>query len=461
MKSIDNIKTENTIQCPECEHVFAIGVALTSQLHEKIDAELRAAYDAHLQKERENLTRELTRAANAEAARANAAKLAELETAAAEREAALKRYQAQLETTRREAGQRARDEFAGERKSLEEELVQQRAALSDLRKNEVELRREKARLETARQELEVLNARTLDAERVRLRDELTRTLDAERTRLRQELASVHTETQRLRETEHAQQTDALRRQVEDLRRRLDAGGEQRRGEAGEVRLEAVLRESFPTDAIEAIQRGVNGADVRQRVCSPAAKPCGVILYESKHTAAWNAQWTAKLRDDQRREQADVAVLVTAVLPKAVTTFALVDGVWVTSVACLPSLALALRLSLLQLASHRQAAINRGEKAEELFDYVTSDQFSQRIESVVFRIQHMQRDLEKEQNAMTKIWKRRGKQLKGVMESITGAYYDLEAITGAGASPEFASLDFADAVEDGNEANSPQQQPALL
>ena len=101
-------------------------------------------------------------------------------------------------------------------------------------------------------------------------------------------------------------------------------------------------------------RGVNGADVRQRVCPPGQRPCGTILYESKHTAAWNPKWTAKLRDDQRAEQAEVAVLVTAVLPKEIATFALVDGVWVTSLACLPGLALALRLGLLQLATHRQA-----------------------------------------------------------------------------------------------------------
>ena len=239
---------------------------------------------------------------------------------------------------------------------MEEEITRQRTALSDLRKHEIELRQEKARLEAAKQELEVQAARALEADRVRLRDEFTRMADAERVRVRQESESVHTEAQRLREVEHAQQTDALRRTVEDLRRRLDAGGEQRRGEAGELRLEAVLRESFPADTIEAIQRGVNGADVRQCVCSPAAKPCGTILYESKLTTTWNPQWPGKLRDDLRREQADVAVLVTAVLPKAVTTFALVDGVWVTSVACLPSLALALRLGLLQLASHRQATV---------------------------------------------------------------------------------------------------------
>lgn len=457
------MKNENAIKCPKCEHTFPLGDALTGPLYAKIDAELRASYDARALKERDSLVRDLTRAAQAEAARANAAKLAEYETVAAEREAALKRAQAQLETTRREAGQRAREEAIAERKALEEEVALQRVALSDLRKHEVELRQEKARLEAVKHEIELQAARALEADRVRLRDEFTRMAEAERVRVRHEIGSVNAEAQRLREVEHVQQTDAMRRQIDELRRRLDAGGEQRRGEASELRLEAMLRESFPADTIEPVQRGVNGADVRQRVCSSASKPCGTILYESKHTAAWNSQWTSKLRDDQRREQADVAVLVTAVLPKAVTTFALVDGVWVTSVACLPSLALALRLSLLQLAAHRQAAVNRGEKAEELFDFVVSEQFAERIQAVVHTIQDMQTELEKEQNAMTRIWKRRGKQLQEVLTSVTGCYFDLEAITGAETQADFASLDFADVVATGNKANltKPSPQPALL
>ena len=213
-------------------------------------------------------------------------------------------------------------------------------------------------------------ARALDIERVRLRDELNRTLDAERVRVRLELASTHSETEKLREAEHAQQNEGLRQQVEELRRKLEAGGEQRRGEVCEVRLEEVLRAAFPGDTIEAVARGVNGADVRQRVCPPGAKPCGTILYESKHTAAWSARWPAKLRDDQHAERAEVAVLVTAVLPKEVTHIALIEGVWVTTPACLPGLALLLRTGLLQLATHRQAVIGRGEKMELVYAYLT-------------------------------------------------------------------------------------------
>ena len=207
----------------------------------------------------------------------------------------------------------------------------------------------------------------------------------------------------MREAEYTQQTNGLRRQVEELSRKLESGGEQRRGEVCEVRLEEVLRGAFPGDTIEAVARGVNGADVRQRVCPPGAKSCGTILYESKHTAVWNRAWPAKLRDDQRAERAEVAVLVTAVLPKDVTHITLIDGVWVTSFACLPGLALLLRMNLLQLASHRQAVIGRGEKVELVYAYLTGDQFKRHVESLVSTYADMGTDLLKEKRALTTTW----------------------------------------------------------
>ena len=181
------MKTNHTITCPECQHSFSIESAFANQLRGKIEAEVQASYDARFAKERDTITRELTRTAQAEASRSHAVRVAELETAAIESDAALKRAQAQVETTRREATKLAREEFQAERAALETEMSRhceashearkefqaqvsamdeqfqdQRNALELARSTELELRREKARLEGSRQELEVEVARKLD-----------------------------------------------------------------------------------------------------------------------------------------------------------------------------------------------------------------------------------------------------------------------------------------------------------
>ena len=407
-----------TINCPSCNHAFPIEAAFTNQLRGKLEAEIRSGFDARLVEERKTLTASLTRAARAEAERSTAARLGELEAVAAERDIALKRAFAKLETAGEEAAARVRSEMGVKFVSMDDEIERQQKTIITLRKQELKMTEEKAKLEERQHELEMQNARAIETERARLRAEHTRVIEAERVRVREELASAHAEAKDLREAEFATQTDALRRQVDELRRKLEAGGEQQRGEVCEVRLEEVLRAQFPSDTIEAVAKGVNGADVRQRVCSPGAKSCGTILYENKHTAAWSPRWTTKLRDDQRAERADVAVLVTAALPKQVTTFALVDGVWVTNLACLPSLALALRMGLLQLASHRQAAVGRGEKMELVYAYLTGDSFKRHVESLVATYEDMGKDLFSEKNVLTKMWKRRERQLGRVTASIT-------------------------------------------
>ena len=48
--------------------------------------------------------------------------------------------------------------------------------------------------------------------------------------------------------------------------------------------------------------------------------------ESKRTKNWSDGWLAKLRDDQRAAKAEIAVIISQVLPKGVETFGLVEGV---------------------------------------------------------------------------------------------------------------------------------------
>ena len=456
------MKTENTINCPNCQHSFPLEAAFANQLRGKIDNELRTGYDTRLAEERKTLTRELTCTAKAEAERTFATHLAGLEALAAEREVALKRAHAKIATTGEEAAIRAREEFSAERKGLEDELARQRSAVADLHKNELELRREKVRLEGARQELEVQSARALDAERIRLRDALSRTLDTERIRVREELASAHFEAQKLREAEYNHQTVQLQQQVEELRRKLSAGGEQRRGEVCEVRLEELLRGVFPADTIEAVARGVNGADVFQRVCPPGgAKACGTIIYENKHTAAWNPRWLSKLKDDQLAECAEIAVLVTATLPKEVTTFALIEGVWVTSFACLPSLAHVLRVGLIQLATYRQAVVGRGEKIELVYAYLTSENFRRHVEAVFDAVSQMDQDLDKEKRATTAAWNRRTKQLDRLTEAMAGLYGDLQGIAGSGALPIIEALELTTLLEDSQRGDEQVKQVMLV
>jgi hypothetical protein len=295
---------------------------------------------------------------------------------------------------------------------MREQLKDQAQALEEARRQELALRRRERELERQQADLEIAIERQLAAER--------QTIVAE---TQERLA----EAQRLKDAEKERQLADMRRQIEDLKRKAEQGSQQRQGEAGEDELEATLRAAFPGDDISGIGQGVRGADVQQIVVDARGARCGAILWECKNARHWSDAWIAKLKEDQRALHAEVAVLVSACLPRGCARFALVDGVLVTDFACAASLAAVLRANLLQLAQARHAATNKEETLELLSRYLSGVEFRQRVEAVIDAFTAMRKDLEQERRAAERQWARRAKQIDAVTFNVSGMYGDLQGL----------------------------------
>ena len=194
-------------------------------------------------------------------------------------------------------------------------------------------------------------------------------------------------------------------------------------------LRDLLERSFPADSVDDVPKGMNGADLLQRVRSSEGRDCGLIVWESKRTRSWSDDWLPKLRDDQRAVGAACAVIVSQVLPSGVRHFALVEGVWVCAWEYAAALGTALRLGLVDVATARQAAEGRGEKMQMLFDYLTGTEFKLRVEGFVEAFRDMQEDLESEKRAMLTRWNYRSRLMQRARDNITAFCGDLRGIAG--------------------------------
>ena len=125
----------------------------------------------------------------------------------------------------------------------------------------------------------------------------------------------------------------MQRQIEVLKQKAEQGSQQLQGEVQEMELESLLAAKFPTDLVEPVPKGEFGGDILHKVHSPSGQTCGSILWESKRARNWSDTWLGKLRNDQRAAKADVAVLVSRVLPKETVAFDFIDGVWVVEPRC--------------------------------------------------------------------------------------------------------------------------------
>jgi hypothetical protein len=401
--------TEPTIVCPNCRTEFPLTESLAAPVIQATERRYRALLDEKNREIAERETgleqREVSLAKEKAAIDAQVA-----EKLGAER----KRIAAEEAANARRLLAADLDHKAKEVADLQGILKQRDEKLAEAQKVQAELMRKQRELDDARREMDVTIETKVQASLAAVREKAKQ--DAE-------------DALKLRVAEKEEQIASMQRQIEELRRKAEQGSQQLQGEVQELELEATLKSRFPHDEIAPVPKGEFGGDILQRVIGPGGQPCGTILWESKRTKNWSDGWLAKLRDDQRKAGADVALIASNVLPKGVNGFDHVDGVWVTETRCAMALAVALRVSLIEVAAARQASEGQQTKAEMMYRYLTGQRFRHRVEAIVERFTEMQKDLDTERKAMTRLWAKREAQIRGVIESTAGMYGELQGIAG--------------------------------
>jgi hypothetical protein len=301
--------------------------------------------------------------------------------------------------------------------------------LDDLRRQAAEKDHQLAKAQQA--ELEVrARTRALEEKERTVELEIARRLDQESSKVRDETARRLSEEYRLKDAEKDKKLQDAIKANEELRRRLQQGSQQTQCEVLELELETLIKNTFPLDHVEPVPKGAIGADLIQRVIDKAGHPCGSIVWEAKRTKAWNDGWIQKLKDDQRLVKAELAILLTEVLPKDCGNFGQVSGVWVTNPQCAMSLAIALRSQLIEIERTKLAAVGKNEKMEVLYRYLSGSEFKQRVEAVVEAFIEMQEDLQEERRIFERRWSKREKQIQRVISNASGMYGDFQGLIGA-------------------------------
>ena len=477
---------EGLITCPNCGHEFEISDALTGRIREHLKTELQQEVarreadvtkrakalrekEGELARNRETLDEQIAaklkeRLAETEqkavkkAEAQYADRMAELEETLKERDEAITAFRAEERAFRKKerelaeakealdieierrlneerdelreaAAQKAGEKYGEQVAELKKTLDERENAIKEFRQQEVELRKRQRELEEAKEAAEL---------------DIARKLDEERSRIREEAAKKSAEEHRLKDLEKDKVINDLRSALVDMKRKAEQGSMETQGEVLEQDFEAQLKSFFPHDDIQPVPKGIRGADLIQHVRTPLGVECGVLLWETKNTKAWNAQWIPKLRDDMRETRATVAILVSVALPEGTARFGQIEGVWVSDPLSAIPLAAALREQLVAVSRERTASEGKNEKMEALYRYLAGAEFKQKIEGIVEAFSSMQDQLNQERRAMERHWKQREKQIQRVVKNTVGLYGDMQGIIG-GQIPAIPALEL-----DGND-----------
>ncbi len=390
------------IQCPNC----ATDIDVSAVLSQQLEAELKQQYQQQsekfqklqqqieadkqtLQQQQDNYKKNLDEAVQQQ----------------------LKTEQKKLEI---QIKSRLESEQAEQIKAMQQELQEKSEQVKALNKSKAEIERLKRE-----------NAEQKEKIELELQQKLTEQLNQQKEQIQK------TEQQKvaMQMSEREKVIQQLKEQLTEAQRKAEQGSMQLQGEVQELAIEDWLAAQFPLDTIEEIKKGQRGADCLQTVNTNGQQAIGSIYYESKRTKAFQSGWIEKFKIDIQEKNANIGVLVTEAMPSDMPRMGLKDGIWVCSFEDFKGLCLVLRESVIQVGQALASQENKGEKMTMLYDFLTSNEFRLQIEAIVEGFTQMKTDLESEQRAMQKLWKKREKQIDKVLLNTTYMYGSIKGIAG--------------------------------
>jgi len=360
----------DTINCPHCGKSIPLTEALSHQIQDKY----AKFYKIRLEEEKQKLSVQL-------------------------KDEAVKKAKQEVELQLKDKTNEL-DELRKQNKNFQEQLLELNKTLRQLRTS---------------MEEEKLN--------------LEKRLSTEQNRIRQDEQKKFEDQYKLKFLEIEKQNKDLKNSLEDAKRKAEQGSQQTQGEVMEDELKKILMTEFPYDEISDVPKGIRGADLIQAVKNNVGKKCGTILWESKRTKVWTEGWIPKLKQDQREIKAELAIIVTQVLPQEISNFGLKDGIWIVDYKTVIGAAVAIRNNLIELFSLRSSNKGKEEKKEILWNYLNSIQFKQRIEAISDVYNQMQEEMEIEKRWFNKKWAKQEKNIRQVLDSVSAMDGDLRGIMG--------------------------------
>ena len=377
-----------TIKCPNCQHEFEPN----DSIREEVQKELRNKMTEWQKQQQQKLDEQLISERN--------------------------KIQKEAETLLRKS---IAAEFENKFNLQDQINKENEEKLKQARQQQLEFLQKEQQLKNKEAELELELQKKMNAEREKLQVDIKAQQD-------QKLTAIENEY-KLREKQWEEKFEAQKKLADEMKRKAEQGSMQMQGEVQEIALEEMLRTAFPFDMVTEVGKGIRGADCILTVRNNFGQECGKIIFESKRTKDFGGDWIEKLKSDLRNVQADAGVSVSQALPKEINGFGEKDGVWICGFNEVRPVVQMLRDGIIKISAALRSQENKGDKMTLLYNYLTSSEFAEQWRAIREGFMSMKISIQKERDAMEKLWKAREKQLEKVLLNATHIRGSIDGISG--------------------------------
>ena len=403
----------NDIKCPNCGHVFDVENVIAADIEQK----LQEQYKEKLQQSLGKLEDEKKKL-EADQVMFEEKKKKENEIFAQKLQQEKIKMEADIQDQLRKS---IAGDYENQLRILQDRSAESEEKLKESRKKELDFLKKEQDLKNKEAELEL---------------ELQKKLQQERTLITEQVRKQELDKNSVKDNEHNLRIRELEKQLEDqkkladeMKRKAEQGSMQLQGEVQELALEELLRATFPFDLISEVGKGVRGADCIQTIRNNIGIECGKIIYESKRTEHFTADWIEKLKTDMLKQGAEIAVIVTKTMPRDMPQFGEKNGVYICSFSEVKSLATVLRNAMLKISESRKSQENKGDKMVALYDYLTGQEFVGNWNAIRNGFGQLRNLLQKEREDFEKNLKKKEKQIELIIQNSLHISGSIEGIAG--------------------------------
>ncbi len=415
----------NNITCPNCNSIFDSGTVLAAELQKKLQAEMTEKLHAQYKKIEQEKEQLQKKEEELEEKRKNANELfaekltSEKKKMAAAAELEKEKLQIELQEALRKS---ISGDYENKMKMLQQANADSEEKLKLSRQKELEFLQKEQKLKDREEEMELSLQQKLLQQREIVQAEIQKREQDKNEQKDMQFKMILQEKEK--------QMEDQKKLIEEMKRKAEQGSMQLQGEGAELILEKLLRENYPYDVVEEIKKGQEGGDCILSVRNFKGAECGKILFESKRAKAFGKDWISKLKTDMRNCGANVAILVTEVLPREMQRFGEKEGVWICNFNEVESVSAILRSGILKLYDAQRNQEGKADKMQLLYDFLTGIEFRGQVEAIAEGFLCMKTAITKEKMQMEKIWKEREKQLEKVLINTMGMHGSIKGIAGA-------------------------------